>query len=60
MKLILMILFCSLWIIEGKEKVEKMEHNDKIAVSNMFPTHDRVVKRGKSNIKAIYSVYLLS
>ena len=55
-----MILFCSLWIIEGKEKVEKMEHNDKIAVSNMFPTHDRVVKRGKSNIKAIYSVYLLT
>ena len=60
MKLILIILFCSVWIIEGKEKVEKTEHNDKIAVSKMFPAHDRVVKRGKGNIKAIYSVYLLT
>ena len=55
-----MILFCSLWIIEGKEKVKKTEHNDKIAVSEMFPAHDRVVKKGKGNIKAINSVYLLT
>ena len=55
-----MILFCSLWIIEGKEKVEKTEHNDKIAVSKMFPAHDRVVKKGKGNIKVIHSVYLLT
>ena len=56
MKLILMILFCSLWIIEGKEKVKKTEHSDKIALSEMFPAHDRVVKKGKGNIKAISSV----
>ena len=53
-----MILFCSLWIIEGKEKVEKTEHNDKIAVSKMFPVHDRVVKKGKGNIN-IFCVFTL-
>ena len=51
-----MIFFCLLWIIEGKEKFDKVQkHKNNVEVLNTFPAQDRVVKKKKGKLELPYS-----
>ena len=54
MKLTVLILLCSLLIIEGSVKVEETTQKDEFEVLKMFPENDRVVKKRKGK-KDLYS-----